>query len=59
VGAGGGGEKDRKVERGVVRYITDVTKKLCPLVLLSSIAIYAQSPNPETHVSIRYGLVSD
>ena len=51
--------KSRKVERGVVRYITDVTKKPCPLVLLSSIATYAQSPNREIHVSIRYGLVSE
>lgn len=55
----GGRGKNRIVERGIVRYIMDVTKKLCPLVLLSSIAIYAQSPNPEIHVSIRYGLVSE
>ena len=43
--------KKRKVERSIVRYITDVTKKLYPLVLLGSIAIYAQSPNPETRVA--------
>jgi hypothetical protein len=52
-------EKKGKVERGVVRYIIDVTKKLYPLVLLSSTAIYAQSPNPETRVTTRYSLVSE
>jgi hypothetical protein len=51
--------RNKKVERGVVRYITDVTKKLCPLVLLNSIAICTQSPNPEVRVSIRYRLVSE
>ena len=50
--------KNRKVERGVVIYVTDVTKKLCPLVLLSSIAVYAQSRNPEIRVNIRYSLIS-
>lgn len=49
--------KNRKVERDVLRYVTDVTKKLFPLVLLSSIAIYAQSPNPEIRVSTRYSLI--
>jgi hypothetical protein len=53
------GEKNRKIERGIVRYITDVTKKLYPLVLLSSIAIDAQRPNSETRVTTRHSLVSE
>jgi hypothetical protein len=36
------GGENRKVERGVVRYITFITRKVCPLVL-SFIAIYTRS----------------